>query len=640
MDHLFKSASIVFILLIWVSTAVAEQRDRFVITGPNWSLAQGRVPGLGGKVIRRIRFAAGFTAKLTPAAVEKLRAQYGTKIHIEKDVIVQISLVSAGTPQFTAASQSTPYNIDQVHAPFVFSRTKGAGVTVCVIDTGIDASHPDLSDRVIGGYNLVAKDGVTDPNAWSDDNQHGTHVAGTIAASDNALGVVGVAPEASLFAVKALDAEGRGFISDVADGIRACVDRAGARVINMSFASPQYSPLMLREAISYAAHRGVILVAAAGNSGRSVEYPAALPDVIAVSAVTAGGILASFSNRGPEIRFAGPGTSVTSTVPGGGYAAFNGTSMASPHVAGVAALVLAAGGSAENLRAHNLGLPSDHQGQGLIDAQISLDSIPQPPFSPPALPPLGVFAVLPSSRSAVVGQPVTVNMSVINISGLVLNNFRILQASNLPVALSFQRVTSSRLTPANEALSGIQINETVNFILTITPQAAFGPQHLKFKVVADGVKDATSTVEGVDTLLLSASVVATPDIVALVGVASNDGILHLDATARNGAFVVATSSVGAAGRLTVVAEATGAAAQGLKFSLCNTAPLTGQCVTPVAPQVTLDIASGAQPTFAIFVNNPGGAIPLDPGANRIFVKFVEVSTGATRGATSLAVEQK
>lgn len=213
----------------------------------------------------------------------------------------------------------------------------GAGVVVAVLDTGVDASHPDLQGALVAGKNAIGGDGSAP--TW-DGNGHGTHVAGTIAArANNGKGIAGLAPGSKVMPVKVLDANGAGWASDVAAGIRWAVDH-GADVLNLSLSGPASSTM--QPAIEYAVSKRVTVVAAAGNSGaNSSGYPGAYPGVISVSALARpGSSLASFSNRGSGVDIAAPGQSILSTVPGG-YSSYSGTSMAAPHVAAAAALVLA-----------------------------------------------------------------------------------------------------------------------------------------------------------------------------------------------------------------------------------------------------------------------------------------------------------
>ena len=288
-----------------------------------------------------------------------------------------------GLPKFTPTGVKMPassrpeltWGIDAVHAPAAWDTTEGAGVRVAIIDTGINIKHKDLQGKVDGGYDAISKSEQAD--AYQDQNGHGTHVAGTVGALRDGKGVVGVAPKARLYAVRVLDADGSGSLSDVIDGIIWCANN-GIQVANMSLGSSQPSDTM-RRALAYAKSRGVVVVAAAGNSGGAVGYPGAYPEVIGVAASDSDGKLASFSSRGPEVDFIAPGVYVVSTAMDGGYANFSGTSMAAPHMAGIVALAVSQGwvgldgpdGVMAQLKkaAKPLpGLTAEQQGAGMVDA--------------------------------------------------------------------------------------------------------------------------------------------------------------------------------------------------------------------------------------------------------------------------------
>jgi serine protease len=232
------------------------------------------------------------------------------------------------------------WGLDALGAGAAWTVTRGAGITVAVVDTGV-APAPDLAGRVLAGWNVITSNDVA-----ADDNGHGTHVAGTIAEVEgNGLAEAGIAPEASILPVKVLGADGSGSDADVAAGIVWAADH-GARIVNLSLGGPD-SSTVLSDAVVYARGKGVLIVAAAGNDGGSVGDPARLPGVLAVGAVDSALVRAPFSAGGRALDLVAPGVGIVQqTLDGaGGYAdrSFSGTSMASPHVAGVAALVLAAG---------------------------------------------------------------------------------------------------------------------------------------------------------------------------------------------------------------------------------------------------------------------------------------------------------
>lgn len=210
-------------------------------------------------------------------------------------------------------------------------------VKIAIIDTGVDLDHPDLRNRLLPGYNVIDEKG--DPD---DDNGHGTHVAGIIASeTNNSEGTAGMTWFNKIMPVKAMGAKGYGSTFDIARGIVWAVDH-GADVINMSLGNYQPSKV-LEEAVRYAYDNDVVMVSAAGNDGSDQPtYPSAYPEVLSVAAVDYNGNRASFSNFGDYIDIAAPGVSIPSTYFNKQYAALSGTSMAAPHVAGLAALIKSA----------------------------------------------------------------------------------------------------------------------------------------------------------------------------------------------------------------------------------------------------------------------------------------------------------
>ncbi|SEV97681.1 S8 family peptidase [Natrinema salifodinae] len=267
--------------------------------------------------------------------------------------------------------QIVPWGVDRIGAPVAHEKgIRGETSHVAVINTGIDSTHEDLSASVGEGVAFTPCQGDCDA-PWDDDHGHGTHVAGTIGALDNQLGVLGVAPETTLHAAKVLNQNGIGFASDVALGILWTAVQ-GYDVANMSLGGP-FSPLV-QAAVEFASEQGVLLISSAGNEAGPVSYPASADEVLAVSATTSDDELAWFSNFGPEIELAAPGVDVLSTFPNDNYGVLSGTSMASPHVSGTGALLMALGFTAGEARtfmmetAEDIGLPPEEQGAGLVNA--------------------------------------------------------------------------------------------------------------------------------------------------------------------------------------------------------------------------------------------------------------------------------
>jgi subtilisin len=269
-------------------------------------------------------------------------------------------------------SKNVSWNIREIQAPAVWPKSRGKGVRVGVLDTGIDSSHPSLRGRVAGGYNVI-----TDSENFKDDNGHGTHVSGIIAASGKGS-LYGAAPQASLYGIKVLDSSGSGSISHIVKGIEWAVDH-NIQVLNMSLGSNQYSR-SLDMAAQMASQKGIVLIASAGNDGNSrgtgntLDYPARFPSVVSVGAVDQSKRRADFSSTGKGLDIMAPGVDIRSTWTGGGYKTLSGTSMSAAHVSGGAALLLGLYPNRKNSRtgkslvslSQKLG-PSRLYGHGLLN---------------------------------------------------------------------------------------------------------------------------------------------------------------------------------------------------------------------------------------------------------------------------------
>ena len=317
------------------------------------------------------------------------------------------------------------WGLDQVHAEQAWATTRGEGSVVAVVDTGVDLTHPDLAGRLVPGADFVCGEGVTGScgdGDWKgrdgvgqDPDVHGTHVSGTIAAvADNGIGVAGVAPDAKIMPIKVLE-DGSGTTEDIAEGVRYAADH-GADVVNLSLGGLPGTQLLtilgadttMKDAIQYARDKGTLTVAAAGNSSTLLcNDPAFSSDSICVGATDRDEMKSYFSELPIKLSgkgVAAPGGSgrllggpcsddILSTVPQGtgtdecgegkDYAAFAGTSMATPHVAGVAALLFAQGRDLDGVeqailttsRQPFLGLRGSFSplyGRGIVDAEAAV----------------------------------------------------------------------------------------------------------------------------------------------------------------------------------------------------------------------------------------------------------------------------
>ena len=270
-------------------------------------------------------------------AAEVRLAKNAKVARVEDDIVVEaldlLETLGSKKPGTSTPTQVMPWGIDRIDADHVWELGEsGNGVRIGVIDTGISATHPDLVGNIKGGVSEVNY-----TSYWNDDNGHGSHVAGIVAATNNTIGVVGGAPSAHMYAIKVLDRRGSGYLSDVINGIDWAITN-NMQVINMSLGTDA-NVQSLHDAVIRAYKAGIVVVAAAGNTGSSVSYAAAYPETIAVAATDFLDTAPYWSSQGPEVSLAAPGVSIYSTYKGTKYAYMSGTSMAAPHVAAAAALV-------------------------------------------------------------------------------------------------------------------------------------------------------------------------------------------------------------------------------------------------------------------------------------------------------------
>jgi subtilisin family serine protease len=385
-------------MLFLYSYGYSAQKIVMIKENKSISLTQSDIENMGGKIVRRLDFinavVVDFPDYIKDAEIYSLdsvksveddkyikwieEVDYPAFPSVE-DVSKNIELnnydYDISVPSFVVERLSDeemkeiPWGVKRLNAYSAWDRTTGKGVKVGVIDTGIDYNHTDLAKNYAGGYNVIFT-----TKTPLDDQGHGTHVAGTIGAVKNLKGVIGVAPDVSLYAIKVLDSSGSGQYSWIIDGIQWAVNNK-MDVVNMSLGAPQGSDA-LKAAIDAAYKAGVVIVCAAGNDGGAVNYPAKYPGTIAISALDSSDKIASFSSRGAEIAFIAPGVNINSTYKGNYYRTMSGTSMASPHIAGLSALVVGLGvKDPDEVKSMLIkaavklpNLKETEQGYGLIDA--------------------------------------------------------------------------------------------------------------------------------------------------------------------------------------------------------------------------------------------------------------------------------
>ena len=387
----FRIASATFVLALVSTFASAQQR--LIVGVTDVGRAERELPAQA-----QVRFKIGISrAFAVTGDAERLRRLPFVR-YVEPDPIDAAHITQAETLEYGVNNIDAEVVWgDSQGATTVITGQGGAGINVAVLDTGIDCAHEDLAGGCEHGPNFASAGGPFDGHG------HGTHVAGIIGARANGVGTIGVAPEATVYAVKVLADSGSGAWSWVAAGIDWAVNN-NMQVISMSLSGTSGS-IALADAVAGAQARGVLVVSAAGNSGccNTVGYPAKYAGSMAVGAVDVNDLIASFSSTGPEVDITAPGVAVRAPVPTGtctlchpsGYQLLNGTSMATPHVSGVGALLMSRGFTAGQAwlamtsTAQDLGTAGYDTvyGYGRVNAKAAVDSTPTDPPPPPPPPP-------------------------------------------------------------------------------------------------------------------------------------------------------------------------------------------------------------------------------------------------------------
>jgi len=380
-----KAFALALILLgIFISSAItvnAVPTEVTVIVRFKERIDLDAIAAANGQILKTYKAIHAVAVRVDVSSIEVLKKNpHVAYVEADKERWLQGQMDEVlAPPGSVQPPQTLPWGVDRIDAEKVWRKNQGEGINVAVIDTGVDLDHPDLVANIEGVYSAVPPDIYTVDDHYG----HGTHVAGTIAAVNNEIGVVGVGPKIDLWIVKA-SAGGVLLTKDLLESYDFVINtwfdddpNNNIQVVSMSYGG-SYSAIEA-ETLQKAWDMGIILVAAAGNEGGAVIYPAALPFVIAVSAMNKYDQITSWSNRGPQIDLAAPGSQITSTYLRGGYATWGGTSMATPHVSASAALAIAAHPrmtSAEIVqllfdRAEDLGNPGfDYLfGHGLVNAE-------------------------------------------------------------------------------------------------------------------------------------------------------------------------------------------------------------------------------------------------------------------------------
>lgn len=342
------ACSLIAGLTALLAQASAQVNEVSIIVKPKASMREAGLDALvsahGGRAHSNVPQLNARVIKLPAQAAQKalLALSKHKDVEYAEPDFTATALNLANDPQFASGNQ---WSLQKIEAPVAWNTSVGSSsVVVAVIDSGVTASHPDLSGKVLPGYDFFNND-----NDATDDNGHGTAVAGLIgAATNNGIGMAGVSWNSMILPVKALGADGSGSYSAISNAITWAADR-GARIINLSLGGTS-SSITLQNAINYAWSRDCVIIAAAGNSGNNIpQYPAACANVVAVSATDSNDARTSWSNFGTYVDIAAPGANILTLQGANSYSNWNGTSFSSPITAGVVALMAATNGTLNNV---------------------------------------------------------------------------------------------------------------------------------------------------------------------------------------------------------------------------------------------------------------------------------------------------
>jgi len=388
------SLVLIVTIMVWLTGTIhvfAFNNDRVTVLVAFSSHPQANDRALiarhGGTVTQSYQIVPALAVEIPKQAVASL-ARNPRVIAVEPDglmTLISPSPTGISDTAFTNELNNT-WGVEHIGTSIAHQNGYfGTLVKVGVLDTGIDYTHPELAAIYAGGYNFISKS-----NDAKDDNNHGTHVAGTIAAARDGVGVVGVTPDVVLYGLKAFAANGSATFSDIIAAIDWAVIQ-NIDVLNHSYGSPQDPGTIFRQAFDNSAAAGILHIAAAGNTGQNngrgdnVNFPARYNSVVAVAATNQNNTRASFSSTGPALAISAPGVSIPSTITNKRYASFSGTSMASPHVAGAAALIRSIHPSLTPAEVTalliNTAIPlgnNNHFGAGLVDIPRILAAVLPP----------------------------------------------------------------------------------------------------------------------------------------------------------------------------------------------------------------------------------------------------------------------